>query len=99
MSQMTSTAKAISSAANTPVTCDRRRTTEMYASIGVFLRGVSGNGPRVWQRADRGRLLHLERFVDQLLAVRHFVGEALVAALPRHVEPRVVVGVGQRDDF
>src|SRR5690242_18414048 len=47
----------------------------------------------------RPRLLHRERFVDQLLAVGNVLGEAGVGALLRHVQPGVVVGVGERHDL
>src|SRR5690349_14414307 len=44
-------------------------------------------------------LLHAQRFVDELLAVGHFLRELRVRALARDLEPRVVLGRRERDDF
>ena len=55
-----------------------------------------GDSPRGPVDASTSR----ERFVDQLLAVGHFLGELGVRALlARNLEPRVVFGVGERDDL
>src|SRR6185312_16614247 len=82
MSQMTSTARPIMSAAATPAAREASRTPLMNVS-----------------KPGRPRLLHRERFVDQLLPVGDVLGEARVGALLRHVEPGVVVGVGECHDL
>src|SRR5690242_4557531 len=62
-------------------------------------RTTTGARPRTARRSRPASLLHRQRFVDQLLAVRHFLRELGVGALLRDLEPLVILGRRQRDDL
>src|ERR1051325_7425124 len=78
MWQTTSTPAAISPAATKPQSCDSSRMPRTYACI-------PGPSPD-----ERGLLFHRQRLVDQLLAVRNFLGELGVRAFLRDLQPQVV---------
>src|SRR4051794_33446060 len=97
MWQTTSTAAAIKPAAMIPHSCEIILTVRMKRSMRPPARPwcltAAGGG--------RGRriLVEGERLLDQLLAVRHFVGELLVRALLRDLDPGLVFRRCQRRDF
>src|ERR1043166_4586359 len=80
MWQTTRTPAAIRPAATKPHSCDTRLTAETKRST------PSPPPPE---------LLDAQGVLDQLLAVRDFLGELVVRALPRDLEPLVVLGRGQ----
>src|SRR5882672_6177647 len=82
----TSTPSAISPAATKPHSCETRRMAATKRSTG----------PPAGLAA---RLLDRERLVDQLLAVRDFLGELRVRAFTRDLEPLVVFGRRKRHDL
>src|SRR2546421_10644380 len=97
----TSTPRAIRPAAMKPHSCETALTARTKLSKGRVHRGVgTTNKGRLAPPFDvpgPRALLDAQRRVDQLLAVRHFLGELGVGALPRNSEPLVVFGRGQRD--
>src|SRR5690349_6634729 len=88
MWQTTRTTAAIRPAAKKPQSCESNRMPRAYACILVPSPIARGRQPPPPLR--RRRLFHRQRFVDQLLAVRHFFGELGVRALLGHLEPLVV---------
>src|SRR5579884_4361352 len=108
MSQMTSTAKPMRKAAMTPATRERKAIAWMNVSMERRMacwrddeRTIDG------RRVGRARLLptprailfHRECFVDQLLTVRHVLGEFGVRALLGDLDPGLILRVVQRDDL
>src|SRR5712691_2390110 len=94
----TSTPAAIMPAATKPQSCEIRRTALTKRCVGA---GTAGLLPWRWAgRAAPARetraLLDAQRGVDELLAVRHFLGELIVGALLGDLDPLVVLGRGER---
>ena len=84
--------EAIRKAAITPATRDKNVTARMKLSMGVNCPASTGmiareNRPAGSPAGRRVSLFHRERLIDQLLTVRHVLGEFGVGALLGDVEP------------